>query len=366
MLHAGIVGLPNVGKSLLFNALTNSEVSFGNFLFSTIKANVGVVQLEDERLDKLALLHHSRKTVPTAFEIVDVPALVSGSSLGEGIGNQFLSSIRNVDAVCHLVRCFSDDEILHVNEKLDPLSDIDTIQLELNYTDLDSIYKRIPRLEKKARLDKSSLEKREYDLLLKLQENLENDIPIRRIQLSDEEEKLIKSYNFLSQKPLLYIANVSETDFSDLTNNKYYAQVLKRAQEEEVTVIPICATLEYELKDLDNNDQRLFLDDLNIEESGINTLAKAVYETLGLSTFFTTGEDETKAWTFKNGLGAKQCAGIVHSDFERGFIRAEVVKYDDLIAYGSYQKCKENGKFRLEGKDYQVRDGDTIVFRFNV
>ncbi len=366
MLYAGIVGLPNVGKSTLFNALTKSEVISGNFMFSTTTANVGVVELEDKRLDVLAEIHKSKKTVPTSFELVDVPALVSGSSSGEGLGNQFLVSIRNVDAICHVIRCFVDDNVMHVGDKLDPINDIETIQLELNYADLDSIHKRLPRLEKKARLDANSLERKEYDLLAKLAESLENDIPIRRVELSEEEERLIKSYHFLSQKPMLFIANVSENDFTDLINNKFYNEILAKAKEEQVEVIPICASLEYELSKLEKDEQQMFLDELGIDESGINKLEKAMYKTLGLSTFFTSGETQTKAWTFVNGLSARKCAGIIHSDFERGFIRAEVVNYDDLSFYGTYQKAKEAGKVRLEGKEYKVVDGDVIVFRFNV
>ncbi len=366
MLYAGIVGLPNTGKSTLFNALTKSEVMSGNFMFSTTTANVGVVELKDHRLDVLKEIHKSKRVVPTSFELVDVPALVSGSSSGEGLGNQFLTSIRNVDAICHLVRCFVDDNVLHISNRIDPVNDIDTIQLELNYTDLDSILKRLPRLEKKAKLSAQSTEKKEYDILMTLKEALENDIPIRRVNLTEEEEKIIKSYNFLSQKPLLYIANLSEDDFSDLENNQFYNSILAKAKLENVEVIPICATLEYELSKMEPSEQQMFLEDLNISESGINKLEKAVYKTLGLNTFFTTGEDETKAWTFKDGLTAKQCAGIIHSDFERGFIRAEIVKYDDLVEHGSHQKSKEAGKVRLEGKEYKVLDGDVIVFRFNV
>lgn len=366
MLYAGIVGLPNVGKSTLFNALTKSDVISGNFMFSTTTANIGVVELEDARLDVLAEIHKSRKTIPTSFELVDVPALVSGSSSGEGLGNQFLVSIRNVDAICHVIRCFVDENVMHVSDKLDPLNDIETIQLELNYADLDSIVKRLPRLEKKAKLDNNSIERKEYDILIRLQEALENDIPIRRVSLDEEEEKIIKSYHFLSQKPMLFIANLSEDDFADLSNNKLYNDILTKAKEDLVEVIPICASLEYELSKMEKSEQQMFLDELGIDESGIIKLEKAVYKTLGLSTFFTSGETETKAWTFTSGLTARKCAGIIHSDFERGFIRAEVVNYEDLAFYGSHQKSKEAGKVRLEGKEYKVMDGDVIVFRFNV
>lgn len=366
MLYAGIVGLPNVGKSTLFNALTKSEVMSGNFMFSTTTANIGVVELEDTRLDVLAEIHKSRKTIPTSFELVDVPALVSGSSSGEGLGNQFLVSIRNVDAICHVIRCFIDENVIHVSDKLDPLNDIETIQLELNYADLDSIQKRLPRLEKKAKLDANSTERKEFDILKRLEEALENDLPIRRVSLTEDEEKIIKSYHFLSQKPMLFIANVSEDDFADLNNNKLYNEILTKAKTENVEVIPICASLEYELGKMEKAEQVLFLDELGIDESGISKLEKAMYKTLGLSTFFTAGETQTKAWTFANGLTARKCAGIIHSDFERGFIRAEVVNYEDLSFYGNYQKCKEAGKVRLEGRDYLVMDGDVIVFRFNV
>lgn len=366
MLHAGIVGLPNVGKSTLFNTLTKSNVMSGNYMFATTEANFGTVSLPDRRLDVLATMHKSKKIVPTTVEFVDIPGLVSGSSQGEGLGNQFLGSIRDTDAICHVIRCFHDDNVMHVNNKIDPINDIITVQLELNYADLDSVTKRIPKLEKKALVGGASDDKLEYDTLKKIEKALTNDTPIRLMGLDKEEERVIKSYNFLSQKPMLYVANLDESSFKNLENDPLYQSVLKQAEIDQCGVVAICAKFEQELAGLDEVDQKIFMEDLGITESSLNYLIRITYHTLGLETYFTTGEDETRAWTFKTGMTAPQCAGIIHSDFERGFIRAETVSFSDLEKYGSHQKCKEAGKVRLEGKDYKVKDGDVMLFRFNV
>jgi len=366
MLRAGIVGLPNVGKSTLFNTLTKSNVMSGNYMFSTTEANFGTVSLPDRRLDVLAKMHKSKKIVATTVEFVDVPALVSGSSQGEGLGNQFLSSLRDTDAICHVIRCFYDENVLHVRDKIDPITDILTVQLELNYADLDSVLKRISKIEKKALVGGSHEDKYEYDTLKKIEEALTNDIPIRLMDLDKEELKLIKSYNFLSQKPMLYIANLDEASFKDLSKDGLYQSILKQGELDHCEVVPICAKFEQELTGLDEADQKVFMEDIGITESSLDHLIRISYHTLGLETYFTTGEDETRAWTFKTGMTAPQCAGIIHSDFERGFIRAETVSFDDLEKYGSHHKCKEAGRVRLEGKDYKVKDGDVMLFRFNV
>lgn len=354
---AGIIGLPNVGKSSLFNALTNLDTPVGSYMFATKEATQGIVFLEDKRLSVLKAMHQTKRIINATFEFIDIPALVSGSSKGEGLGNTFLQTIRNVDCLVHVVRCFHDEDVLHAFDTLDPIRDIETIQLELNYADLEQIEKRLARTKKGPKSD-------EQDVLIKLRDALYEDIPIRRLALSEDELRLIKSYNFLSLKPLLYVANVDETDLGKET--EMLKQIKAYADNDNATMITLSAKVELELRDLDADDKALFMAELNITESIGNKVVRGVFDLLKLETFFTSGEIETRAWTFKTGMNAKACAGIIHTDIERGFIRAETVAYDDLVYYGSDQKAKEAGKVRLEGKDYIVKDGDVIYFRFNV
>jgi GTP-binding protein YchF len=366
MLYVGIIGLPNVGKSTLFNALTNNNVLSANYMFTTLEPNRGVVIINDPRLTALAEINKSKRVVPTSIEFVDIPGLVEGASKGEGLGNQFLDSIRNVDAICHVVRCFEDPNISHPYDLINPLRDLETIELELNYADLESIERRISRLEKKVTVGASSEERLEYQTIKKLKENLEDEIPIRNIILTEDEVRIIKSYNFLSQKPVLYLANVDEADLANLTTNKNYQKLLEYGLKNELKVIAISAKLESDLQTFSAEEKQLFLEEIGITQSSLDELISASYELLGLETFFSIVSDETRAWTFKKGMTARECAGLIHSDFMRGFIRAETVKFTDLVLCGSYQKCKEAGKVRLEGKDYLVQDGDILLFRFNV
>ena len=363
-LTAGIVGLPNVGKSTLFNAITKAGALAANFPFATIEPNVGVVEVKDERLDKIVEIIKPRSIVPTSFSFTDIAGLVKGASKGEGLGNQFLSHIRDVDAICQVVRCFDDPNIIHVDGKIDPLNDIDVINLELILADLEVVEKRIPKIEKKAlhKVDKESV--LEYEILKKLHAAFLDGRPARSVDLSDEEIFFIKNYQFLTMKPMLYVANVSEDDI--VTGNKYVDIVKEFAAKENSKVVIISAKIEEELSLLDDEDRAMFLEDLGISESGLDRLVKEAYALLGLRTFFTAGEKECRAWTFKEGMRAPECAGVIHSDFERGFIRAETYAYDDLITYGTPLKVREAGRVRLEGKDYVVKDGDIMLFRFNV
>lgn len=354
---AGIIGLPNVGKSSLFNALTNLDTPVGSYMFATKEATKGIVFLDDIRLHKLQDLHQTKRLIKATFEFIDIPALVSGSSKGEGLGNTFLQTIRNVDCLVHVIRCFHDEDVLHAFDTLDPIRDIETVQLELNYADLEQIEKRLSKTKKGPKDE-------EHDVLVKLRDGLYDDIPIRRLDLTEDELKLIRSYNFLSLKPLLYVANVDEADLGKDTD--FLQQIQAYALKDNATVITLSAKVELELRDLDEADKALFMEELNISESVGNKVVRGAFDLLKLETFFTSGEIETRAWTFKTGMNAKECAGIIHSDIERGFIRAETVAYDDLMHYGSDQKAKEAGKVRLEGRDYIVKDGDVIFFRFNV
>ncbi|MEG2321872.1 MAG: redox-regulated ATPase YchF [Bacilli bacterium] len=364
-LTAGIVGLPNVGKSTLFNAITKQNILAANYPFATIEPNVGVVIVPDKRLDFLNDLYKPKSLVPTTFEFTDIAGLVKGASKGEGLGNKFLSHIREVDAIVEVVRCFEDKNIIHVENNIDPIRDIEIINVELILADIEVIENRINRVGKKANQshDKDSL--KEVTLLEKVKENLLKDFPIRRMELTEEEIKILKPFNFLTLKPIIYMANVSESDLLK-KDNIYVDQVIGYAQSENAKVIKVCAKIEEELSELTEEEKALFLDDLGISESGLNKLIKATYSLLGLATFFTSGTDEVRAWTFINGMKAPQCAGIIHTDFERGFIRAEVMSYYDLEKYGSEKLVKEAGKTRLEGKEYLMKDGDICYFRFNV
>lgn len=363
-LTAGIIGLPNVGKSTLFNAITKSHVLSANYPFATIEPNVGVVEVKDERLDKIVEIVKPKSIVYTAFSFTDIAGLVKGASLGEGLGNQFLSHIREVDAICHIVRCFDSKDIIHVNGKVDPLDDIETINLELSFADLDVIEKRIPKIEKKAQMKTDKDAVVEYDILIKIKNGLTNGIAARDLALSVEEKEFIKNYNFLTIKPMIYVLNISEDEIG--SENDYVKKVKEYALKTNTTTVVISAKIEEELSELSNEDKSLFLEELGIEESGLDVLIKEAYSMLGLQTFFTAGEKEVRAWTFKKGMKAPECAGVIHTDFEKGFIKAEVISYEDLMTYGGMQNAKLAGKMRLEGKEYVFQDGDIALFRFNV
>ena len=361
----GIVGLPNVGKSTLFNAITKAGAESANYPFCTIDPNVGIVTVPDERLDVLTKMYNSKKTIPATIEFVDIAGLVKGASKGEGLGNKFLSHIREVDAIIHVVRCFEDTNIVHVEGSIDPKRDIDTINIELILSDLDIIEKRIDRTRKMLKGDKKF--QAELDTLLKVKEALENETCVRLLDLSDEEKEHLKEVALITAKPVIYATNVSEDDFIDgIENNELVKRVEEIASKEESLVLPISAKIESEIAELDDDEKLAFLNDLGINESGLDRLIKASYKLLGLMSYLTAGEPETRAWTIKIGTKAPQAAGKIHSDFERGFIRAEVISYDDLIAAGSMTAAKEKGRVRSEGKEYVFQDGDIVLFRFNV
>ena len=364
-LTAGIVGLPNVGKSTLFNAITKKNILAANYPFATIDPNVGVVTVPDKRLEYLQNLYQTENVIPTTYEFTDIAGLVKGAASGEGLGNKFLSHIREVDAIVEVVRCFEDKNIIHVENTVDPIRDIEIINVELILADLEVVENRLGRIGKKAVMSKDKDMIKEAELLEKLKEALLQNLPLRRINLDEDELKLIKAFNLLTLKPMIYMANISEEDLLN-DGNEYVDMVRGYASSENASVITVCAKMESELAELSDEDKELFLQDLGINESGLDKLIYATYDLLGLATYFTAGSDECRAWTFKKGMKAPECAGIIHSDFERGFIRAEVMSYDDLELCGDEKTVREKGRMRLEGKDYEMQDGDICHFRFNV
>ena len=364
-LKAGIIGLPNVGKSTLFNAITKKHILAANYPFATIDPNVGVVTVPDSRLEFLENLYLPERTIPTSFEFTDIAGLVKGASKGEGLGNKFLSHIRDVDAIVEVVRCFENDDIIHVEGKVDPIRDIEIINTELLLSDLEIIDNRINKIEKKVQTTKDKIATLELNALKKSKEAVENNVPLRQIEYTDEELELIKSFNFITLKPIIYVANVNEED-AVFGSNKYTDEVAKYAEKNNSSYIVMCAKLESELSELNESNKKQFLSELGIKFSGLDKLIFATYNLLGLETFFTVGKDEVRAWTFKKGSKAPECAGIIHSDFQRGFIKAEVTSFNDLYELKSEKSVKENGKLRLEGKDYLMQDGDICYFRFNV
>ena len=361
-LTAGIVGLPNVGKSTLFNAITKAGALAANYPFATIDPNVGIVEVPDTRLNKLTEMVEPKKTIPTTFEFTDIAGIVKGASKGEG--NKFLSHIREVDAICQVVRAFDDENVTHVAGRVNPLDDIEVINMELVLADLESVEKRLPRIEKMAR-QKDKTAEMEFRILSRIKEALEEGNPVRSLDFNEEDQKYVNQAQLLTSKKMLYIANVGEDEIGDDENDKVKT-IREYAAKEDSEVIVISAKIEEEIATLDDEDKEMFLEDLGIEEPGLDRLIRTTYDLLGLSTYFTAGVQEVRAWTFRQGMTAPQCAGIIHTDFERGFIRAEVTSYDDYVEHGGEQGAKEAGKQRLEGKDYIMKDGDIVHFRFNV
>ncbi|MBM0827919.1 redox-regulated ATPase YchF [Staphylococcus epidermidis] len=363
-LTAGIVGLPNVGKSTLFNTITKAGALAANYPFATIDPNVGIVEVPDSRLIKLEEMVQPKKTIPTTFEFTDIAGIVKGASKGEGLGNKFLSHIREVDAICQVVRAFDDENVTHVSGRVNPLDDIEVINMELVLADLESVEKRLPKIEKMAR-QKDKTAEMELRILTQIKEALEDGKPVRSIDFNEDDQKWVNQAQLLTSKKMLYIANVGEDEIGDKDNDKVKA-IREYAANEDSEVIVISAKIEEEIATLDDEDKEMFLEDLGIEEPGLDRLIRTTYDLLGLSTYFTAGVQEVRAWTFKQGMTAPQCAGIIHTDFERGFIRAEVTSYEDYVQHGGENGAKEAGRQRLEGKDYIMQDGDIVHFRFNV
>ncbi len=363
-LTAGIVGLPNVGKSTLFNAITKAGALAANYPFATIDPNVGIVEVPDSRLDKLTEMVQPKKTIPTTFEFTDIAGIVKGASKGEGLGNKFLSHIREVDAICQVVRAFDDDNVTHVSGRVDPVDDIEVINMELVLADLESVEKRLPKAEKMAKQkDKDAVN--EARILARIKEALEEGNPVRSLEFNDEDQKFVNQAQLLTSKEMLYIANVGEDEIGDEDNEKVKL-IREYASKEDSEVIVISAKIEEEIATLEDEDREMFLEDLGIEEPGLDRLIRTTYDLLGLATYFTAGVQEVRAWTFISGMTAPQCAGIIHTDFERGFIRAEVTSYDDYVEFNGENGAKDAGKQRLEGKEYIMKDGDVVHFRFNV
>lgn len=361
----GMVGLPNVGKSTLFNAITNAGAESANYPFCTIEPNMGAVSVPDERLDRLAEMYHPHKFTPAILEFVDIAGLVKGASKGEGLGNKFLSNIREVEAIVHVVRCFEDDNIIHVDGAIGPRRDVETINLELIFSDLEILDRRIDKTSKLVKSDKKY--QPELDLCLKIKACLEEGKPARSLEYSEDEEPLVRVMQLLSYKPVIYAANMCEDDFvNNIETNQYYQEICRIAKEENAGVLPICAKIEEEISDMSAEDKSMFLSELNLTESGLDRIIKEGYSLLGLISYLTAGEQEVRAWTITKGTKAPQAAGKIHTDFERGFIRAEIVSFDDLMACGSMTAAKEKGLVGLQGKEYVMQDGDIVLFRFNV
>ncbi|MBR3150691.1 MAG: redox-regulated ATPase YchF [Erysipelotrichaceae bacterium] len=364
-LTAGIVGLPNVGKSTLFNAITNSRVEAANYPFATIEPNVGIVEVRDERLTNLSQIFEPERTIYTTFEFTDIAGLVKGASKGEGLGNQFLANIREVDMICHVVRCFENNDISHVYNRIDPEEDAAIINMELIMADLQSCENRMPKVEKRMKAKEKGADT-EYRLLNRIKECLEQGHMITSLDFEPDEAKTVKGFQFLTSKPVIYIANIAEDDMNDPDSNPYYQKLKAFALSENSGILPIAAKIEEDLSSLDREEKEVFLEELGLAHSGLDDLIKKAYDTLGLHTFFTVGKDECRGWTFRDGMKAPECAGVIHTDFERGFIRAEVYSYDDFMEFRSEAKLKEAGKLRLEGKEYLPKDGDIMHFRFHV
>lgn len=360
----GIVGLPNVGKSTLFNSITKAGAECANYPFCTIEPNVGIVPVPDERLDVLTNMYHPQKTTHAVIEFVDIAGLVKGASKGEGLGNKFLSHIRETDAICEVVRCFEDSNIVHVDGNINPIRDIETINLELIFADIETVNKRLDKAKKNLKADKKYQE--EINLLEKIKENLENGISARAIDFNEDEQALIKDMFLLTTKPIIYITNVSEEQLQNADNDPMVKKVKEYAEKEKAEVIPLCVKIEEELSGLDDSDKKEMLDMMGLEESGLDKVIKKSYDLLGLMSFLTAGEPEVRAWTIKKGTKAPQAAGKIHSDMERGFIKAEIVSFKDLVEQGSMVSAREKGLVRSEGKDYIMQDGDIVLFKFNV